>query len=108
MTLDDIIYEAWRTAEDKGWHSPAPSVGEAIALMHSELSEALESCRKGESYLWYADFSGKPEGLAAEYADVIIRIADHAGSLNLPLAEALEAKLEYNKTRSYRHGDKVL
>ena len=107
MTIDELIEESWQTSEDVGWHDKPKTVGDRIALAHSELSEGLEAHRNDEPVLWFAA-DGKPEGLAAEYADVYIRLADDAKELGLPLVQAVEAKLAYNKTRPYRHGGKVL
>ena len=41
-----------------------------------------------------------------ELADAIIRIADMCGAYGLDLEEALTKKMEYNKSRPYRHGGK--
>lgn len=91
--------------------------------MHSELSEALEEYRnlgKYQETLQEIYFSGKstinheitsnhkPEGIAVELADVLIRIFDTCGRYNIPLEEALRLKLDYNKTRPHRHGGKKL
>lgn len=42
--------------------------------------------------------------LEEEMADVIIRVMDLAGALDLNLEEAIVAKLEHNKTRPMKHG----
>lgn len=80
------------------WESD--NTGEKIALMHSELSEALEADRKSLPSDHIEGFSGVEE----ELADVMIRILDFAGHHDLRLAEAFTAKLLFNLTRPYKHG----
>lgn len=114
MTIDELIAEAHRTAELKGWwlEDQTPNIPEKLALVHSEVSEALEELRLRPADCWDVGVlqpdgsSTKPEGFVVELADAIIRIADLCGYLDLPLTEALRRKLEYNKTRLYRHGGK--
>lgn len=48
----------------------------------------------------------KPEGVAVELADCLLRILDYCGYAGIDIEEALRLKHEYNKTRSYRHGGK--
>jgi NTP pyrophosphatase (non-canonical NTP hydrolase) len=71
-----------------------------IGLMHSELSESLEAIRKDLMDDKITDMSGE----VVELADTVIRIMDYAGAFNLPLAEAIERKLKYNRGRKYKHG----
>lgn len=84
-------------------------MAEDIALFHSELSEALE-CLRGHAmpHVIWTGSDGKPEGVAVELADVIIRIADCCYERDIPLADAIDAKLRYNETRPYRHGGRAL
>ncbi len=102
-----LVQESYGTAKEKGWHEESRPFGEIIALIHSELSEALEEYRAGRGN-HYIHESGKPEGIAVELADAVIRIADAAGELGLDLPAAILAKLKYNRTRPYRHGGKVI
>ena len=75
--------------------------GEMIALMHSELSEALEAVRHGNPA---DDKIPEFSGLEAEFADCVIRIMDTAYARGLRLPQAIIAKMKFNETREYRHG----
>jgi NTP pyrophosphatase (non-canonical NTP hydrolase) len=72
--------------------------------MHSELSEALEALRHDNPP---DDKIPNFSGLEAELADVIIRIMDFSAHYNLAIAEAILAKIEFNKTREFKHGGKL-
>jgi hypothetical protein len=76
--------------------------GERIALMHSELSEALEGIRKDLKDEHLPEFTSEE----VELADCMIRILDHAEAFGLRLFEALIAKHEYNVNRPFMHGKK--
>ena len=204
MNLADLQREAHAITKDHGWWDEERTFGDLIALVHSELSAALEAYREREleAYTPPDDVIGqpgklgttrqphpcpgvggyvnvkvstKPEGVVYELADVVIRVADMAewygedlqwaydraydialgaatqdepdgfgdwittlhqtlstawiwrfstqvvplGALvcgvclmaahyGIDLDAAIEAKMEYNRSRSYRHGGKAL
>tara|TARA_R110000868_G_scaffold216610_1_gene466736 strand:+ start:228 stop:548 length:321 start_codon:yes stop_codon:yes gene_type:complete len=79
-----------------GWWDNPRNPGELIALMHSELSEALEGIRKDAQDDHLPEF----KSVEVELADALIRIFDYAGAANLRLGEAFVAKLAYNAQRA--------
>lgn len=94
--INEFIRECHTIAKDKGWWENERNDGELIALMHSELSEALEAMRN----------HAKKDDVAEELADCCIRIFDYCGARQIDLEEVLLKKMEYNKNRTYRHGKK--
>jgi len=69
------------------------NVGEKIALIHSEASEALQAYRD-------KNMDGK-DGFQEELADTVIRILHLAGIFNIDLEAEILKKMEFNKTRSW-------
>ena len=137
MDFEKIKEECWEIAEEHGWHEKKRSVGEMIALCHSELSEALEEHRepmgklKGYSVpglitneqantrldcahnneldgFYIHPSNNKPEGILIELADTVIRIMEWAHDEGWDLEHAITLKNEYNTKREYRHGGKAL
>jgi len=127
--LNELAKEIHRTAVEHGWWDDNRTFGDIIALCHSELSEALEEYRDGKPMAYfvrdhsvfpqyandYADetdfteYNGeKPEGIAVEMADCIIRILDWCGKENIDIDQIIRIKHEYNKRRPYKHGGKIL
>lgn len=72
------------------------NVGELLALIHSEISEALEGYRKNKM----DDHLPHRKMIEVELADAIIRIGDLAGSMDLDLEGAIHEKMEYNANRA--------
>ncbi len=83
-------------------------VPEALALVHEEVSEALRDWRKDEQFpsMHYREVDGKPEGFPAELADIVLRVCDLAGALDVDLNQAIREVREWSiANRPHRHGD---
>jgi NTP pyrophosphatase (non-canonical NTP hydrolase) len=103
--IDAMQAWVWAWAQRKGWNERTVEIPEAIALMHTELSEATEAWRNKEVISW-SDEKGKPQGIASEYADVVIRIMHDCGRRGIDLQKELIRKMQYNESREHRHGGK--
>lgn len=75
-----------------------------LCLMHSEISEALEAYRHGNGP---SDHIPEFSGVEEELADLVIRVMDHGAARNLRVAEAVLAKMAFNRDRPVKHGGKA-
>lgn len=96
-----------------GWYDSGRSVGDGLALLHSEVSEWLEAFRSWK----LADATPaptadnpkpKPEGVGSEAADVLIRLLDECDRQGIDLAAEYRRKITHNRLRGYRHGGRAL
>ena len=108
ITITYMVDMAHKNACEKGWHDKPRELPELLCLVHSEVSEALEDYRAGRDPQETYYEEGKPCGIPSELADVVIRIADIAGHYGIDLEQAVCDKMAYNRTRSFRHGGKVV
>ena len=133
--LNELAKIIHSNAVEHGWWDEERSFGDVIAPCHSELSEALEEYRANRPMVWYAcneatpstgpcspadefeclnygnetccKYRGtKPEGIAVEMIDCIIRILDWCGRHDIDVDDLLAKKHAYNRTRPYKHGGK--
>lgn len=91
---------------------------EKLLMMHTEITEATEALRdvdfEAPDYLKRLQesftFPGvdKPEGLASELIDGIIRHLHLCAILGIDVEVEMERKMDYNNSRPYRHGGKNL
>lgn len=130
--LNELAKEIHKNSILHGWWKSERPFSEVVALCHSELSEALEEARAGRPMLWFecdaphgeaircSKFADgmchdgwqcvyrnrKPEGIAVELVDCVIRILDYLAHENVDVDSIMRLKIDYNKTRPYMHGGK--
>lgn len=118
---DDERRTAAQVLVDAGWSSEeagklafaqGPRLMQALMLVVSELSEAVEDYRDDPLRITEIKYEkdgkdGKPFGFPIELADAVIRLGDLCGRHGIDLGKAVEIKMAYNKTRPMRHGGKA-
>ena len=120
--INKLSEEIHQNAKNKGFFDNKRNIGEMLALIHSEVSEALEADRNNK----YAK-KGHAEGLIGvpspalfnslyrqnikdsfgdELADIVIRVMDLAAYKEIDLESHIRVKVRFNSTRPHKHGKK--
>lgn len=134
--IRSMIEEVASYVEAKGWNDDR-TFGDEAALLHSEISEALESYREHGMETWEtfqptidgvkmpkmtreqinclsdlgARVSVPPplrEGVGPEFAGLFVRLLDDCGRHGIDLWDEYRKEMDYNWTRSFRHGNRAL
>lgn len=119
MRIADIMKEIRQSNADHGFEAAGKHLFcEKMLLVVSEIAEALEEFRDGRGLteVYYRQQDGscypaqsnlthiKPEGIPIEIADAVIRIFDWCEANGIDLEAAIRRKVEFNKTRPFKHG----
>lgn len=106
VTINIFANQVHQNAVDHGWWNEKRTFGDICSLIHSEVSEAFEEHRNSKPMHYIVD--GKPEGIAVELVDVVIRVFDYLVSEQIDIEALLLEKHQYNVTRPFKHGGKTL
>ncbi len=91
--LNQKMLEVRALADDKGFSSDPARIWEMLALIHTEVSEATDAYKKGESM----------EHIGEELADAIIRILHLMSALDLDAEKLFQEKMKRNWERPYKY-----
>ena len=117
MNLTELQREAHAIAKDHGWWDEERTFGDLIALVHSELSEALEWYREWEHVQPMREESPqyglddpvhgkyKPVGVPSELADVVIRVADMAEWCECQLTDSIPTQVYVGQSAERSFGE---
>ena len=93
--LNELRDKSHIWAKAKGFYDEPKHFGVLLALIHSEVSEALEADRRGDIGM-----------VGEEFADILIRVFDAAGYYKIDLDYHVKRKMAINESRPYKHGKK--
>ena len=107
MEINDLIAKAYLNANKKGFwsdlecesveeistHDELNAIGNRLMMIVGEVAEEQEGLRHNNK----ANFK-------EELADVVIRLADLCGGLNIDLEAEIIKKMKINADRPYKHG----
>ena len=118
MKIKDLCKEAHSISKEKGFYDlfdngdikPRNS-SELLMLIVTELSEACEALREKNRQVYLKELGNKEilskwekDTFEDEIADTFIRLADLCGAMNIDIEWQIKKKLEFNRTRPYKHG----
>lgn len=101
------VEHGWWETEDGKCDDGERNFAEICMMCVTELAEAVNEYRNDKPLLYEGE-DGKPEGVAVEMVDCIIRLLDWLGHEGVDVDAVLSEKYSFNLTRPHRHGGKKL